>query len=202
MNNKRKNIIILGCQRSGKTTLTNLLCKKDNSYSIISGDCLLFAFENSMPETGLKVSSSIESKSPRFVDFLSYYLTGFKRSYKGQNYIIESCQILPKDLKKNPFFNDAEVICLGFPNATVDEIFHNIRLADSKPTNAYTKNLSDDALKQRIHEWINYSKYLEKACKRNNIPFFETDKNRDEVLNNIVKTFQSPIHSSPDFEEK
>ena len=157
-----------------------------------------------MPETGLNVSTSIESKSPKFVKFISHYLTGFKRSYKGQNYIIESCQILPKDLRENPFFNDAEVICLGFPNATIDEIFTNIRNADKKPTNSYTQNLPDDILKQRIHEWIKYSQYLEKACKRNNIPFYETDKNRDEVLQSLVEKLTTPIlkDESSIFEEK
>lgn len=190
MKSNSDNIIILGCQRAGKTTLTKMLCEKSN-YSIFSGDALVYALENSMPELNIRLSTKIPEKSKRFVPFLAAYFKSFKRNYPNQKYIIEACQILPKDLLAEPFFNGCNIICLGYPNATVDEIFNNIRQNDPLIRNPYSAQLSDEALIARIKTWISYSQILQQQSKELNIKFFETNNNRFDILNKISRDIQN-----------
>ena len=188
MSNINKDIIIIGCQRSGKTTLTNKLMKNDSSYHNISLDSLTMAIKKTMPELGVKEHSKIRLVSKRIVPFLSIYLEYYKRNYPDKKYIIEGLQINPDHLMSEPFFNNAKVICLGFPTATIDEIFYNIRREDEKLSYSYTRELPDDELKERISFYIRYSRFLQSKCAEYNIPFYETNKNREQVLNSIFKT--------------
>ena len=186
MNTYNKNLIILGCQRSGKTTLSNMLYQKNNNYHIISTDALVHAFEMSLPNLNINRNSNISEKSQLFAPFIAAYLHSFKRNYPNQNYIIESCQLFPKHILEEPYFKNDKIICLGYPNATPEEIFQNIRSSDISLRNPYTKQMSDKELKKIIPIWIRYSQFLEKASTRNHIPFYETNKNRNQILNKIV----------------
>lgn len=190
MKSNSDNIIILGCQRAGKTTLTKKLCEK-SKYTIFSVDALVYALENSMPETNIQLSTPIPEKSKRFVPFLASYFKSFKRNYPNEKYIIESCQILPNDLLSEPFFKGYNIVCLGYPHATIDEIFNNIRKSDQFIKNPYSAQLSDELLTSRIKTWISYSQILEEQCKKLNINFFETNINRNNVLNNIVDCIEN-----------
>lgn len=138
----KKDIIIIGCPRSGKTTLTNIIMENDSTYYNISLDSLVIAMKTTMLEIGIN----------------------------------------------EKFFNDAQVICLGFPNATLDEILHNIRGADNDLLFSYTKKMDNDELKERISFSLKYSRYLQERCKKYGIPFFETEKDRKTTLYNIFNT--------------
>lgn len=118
MSSNNKNIIILGCQRSGKTTLTKLLTKNSN-YNIFPIDSLVFAFEKGMPEIGINSSTYITEKSKQFAPFLDSYFKAFSINYPKQKYIIEGCQLLPEDVICQPHLAKSHIICLGYPNATI-----------------------------------------------------------------------------------
>ena len=139
MNTKKEDIIIIGCPRAGKTTLTNMLMKNDNSYHNISLDSLTMAIKKSMPESEIKEDNKLKMISKRIVPFLVTYLHCYKRDYPDKKYLIEGIQINPDHLMNQPFFNDAKVICLWFPNAKIDEIFNNIRREDEQLPFSYTK---------------------------------------------------------------
>lgn len=189
MNNQNnENIIIIGCPRSGKTTLANMLMKNDSSYHNISLDSLTMAIKRTMPETGIKENSKLKIISEKIVPFIANYLHCYKCDYPDKKYLIEGLQINPDHLMKESFFNDATVICLGFPNAKIDEIFNNIRKEDEKLSFSYTKKMSDNELKERISFYIRYSRFLQSKCNEYKIPFYETDKNREQILKEIFKT--------------
>lgn len=200
MNTKKEDIIIIGCPRSGKTTLTNMLMKNDNSYHNISLDSLTMAIKKSMPESGIKEDSKLKIISKRIVPFLATYLHCYKCDYPDKKYLIEGIQINPDHLMNEPFFNDAKVICLGFPNAKIDEIFNNIRREDEQLPFSYTKKMSDDELKERISFYIRYSRFLQSKCDEYNIPFYETNKNREQILNTIFKTLVKSNQISDEIE--
>ena len=102
--------------------------------------------------------------------------------------MIEGVQINPQHIINEPFFKNFKIICLGYPNATIDEIFNNIRKEDEKLQFSYTKKISDSKLREMIAFYIRYSVFLQKKCNEQNIPFYETNKNRETVLNGIYNT--------------
>lgn len=179
------NIIILGCQRSGKTTLTQILSSKED-YHIISVDALIYAFQNAIPQLNINRYSNMQEKSKILSPFLASYCESFLRNYPEKKFIIESCQLFPLDIMRHKLFNNCTIICLGYPNADTQEIFNAIRSNDSNYKNAYTKQLEDAELTDLIISWINYSKLLQKQCKNLNIKFYETNTNRTVLFNNIV----------------
>ena len=187
MNNTNKDMIIIGCSRSGKTTLANMIMEKNSCYHNISLDGLTMAFKKTMPELGIKPDSKLRFISKKIIPFLVAYLDYYKCNYPNKKYLIEGLQINPDHLMEESFFHNATVICLGFPNAKVNEIFDNIRREDEKLLFSYTKKIPDDELKERILFCIKYSKFLQEKCKEYGIPFYETNHNRNLVLNRICK---------------
>ena len=184
----KKDIIIIGCPRSGKTTLTNIIMENDSTYYNISLDSLVIAMKTTMLEIGINERSKVREISKKLVPFVVAYLRNYRRNYPGKKYIIEGFQLTPEDIINEKFFNDAQVICLGFPNATLDEILHNIRGADNDLLFSYTKKMDNDELKERISFSLKYSRYLQERCKKYGIPFFETEKDRKTTLYNIFNT--------------
>ena len=183
---KKNDIIILGCQRAGKTTLSNMLLKKCPNYNIFPGDALLRAFESTLPDLNITLRAPIKEKSRIFAPFISSYINSLKKNYPDQNYIVECCQMFPKDVIKEKSFQSAKIIVLGYPNASVDEIIDNIRNADLELTNSRTRLISDEVLRKSIENWILYSKFLQKQAKEYSLPFYETNDNWNVLLNQIV----------------
>ena len=85
------------------------------------------------------------------------------------------------------------VVCLGYPNANEKDLFEKIRQNDTSHDN--TVNVTDEHLKRLIHESKISSQFLEKQCQKWDIPFFETDKNRVEALNQVMKYIRKAIYN-------
>ncbi len=185
MQGNAKNIIILGCQRSGKTTLAKMLASESN-YTLFSADSLIYAFDRNIPNNTINSKVAIVDKSYLLTHFIEDYFLSFTRNYKSQKFLIDSCQLLPKDVMNSKLLSRSTIICLGYPDATVDELFLRIREVD-KNSNAYTESLSDSELVKSIQSWIKYSKMLQYDCKKLEIPFYSTNIDRDNVLENLAK---------------
>lgn len=185
MDNTKKDIVIIGCPRSGKTTLTNIIMEHDSTYHNISLDSLVIALKNTMPEVSINDKSRVREISQKLVPFISTYLQNYRRNYPKKKYIIDGFQLLPDDIVKNNFFDNTQIICLGFPNANIDEILNNVREEDKKLSFSYTQKMSDNELRERISFSLKYSRYLQEKCKEYEIPFFETEVNRNKTLYDI-----------------
>lgn len=123
-------IIILECPRSGKTTLTNMIIKKEQDYQVISLDSLMIAIKQIFLELEINNKSKISEISKKIIPFLSIYLKNFKSNYPKSKIIIEEFQILLEDIMENPDFNKSTIIGLGFTDMSKDEIYNNIRNED------------------------------------------------------------------------
>lgn len=179
-------IIILECPRSGKTTLTNMIIKKEQDYQVISLDSLMIAIKQIFLELEINNKSKISEISKKIIPFLSIYLKNFKSNYPKSKIIIEEFQILLEDIMENPDFNKSTIIGLGFTDISKDEIYDNIRKEDRNLINSYTKKMDDNVLKSRITFSTRYSYHLNGICKKYNIPFFDTGINRSQKLNEII----------------
>jgi adenylate kinase family enzyme len=68
----RKNILILGPSRAGKTTLTKKLNEALN-YSIVCFDSIIYAFEQSFPQLEICFGERAQNTAANLADFLTHY---------------------------------------------------------------------------------------------------------------------------------
>lgn len=72
------------------------------------------------------------------------------------------------------------------------DMFKKIRYFDGLSIKkTYTSEMSDDDLIQKIKVCISYSKLLQEQSKKFHIDFFETNMDREKVLNSIVNSIQN-----------
>ena len=99
----RKNIIILGCHRAGKTTLTRMLMKDNDNYYHVSLDAFTLAIRKNLPEVGfaeLLNQNDFGEVSQKLVSFMMVYLNWYKNNFKSDLssisvYCFEFFQIFP-----------------------------------------------------------------------------------------------------------
>ena len=53
--------------------------------------------------------------------------------------------------------------------------------------NSYTRQMTDERLRDLIVDHIEYSKVLKRQCEESGIKFFDTSFNRDVVLNEVME---------------
>ena len=85
------------------------------------------------------------------------------------------------------FGDKFEIVVLGYPRLTPQEVLSNVRKYEGKFD--YTRALTDEELLKTISRHVEYSKNFEAECKKLGLAFFDTSYNRDEVLNGIIKKF-------------
>ncbi|MCI8469909.1 MAG: hypothetical protein HFJ35_00070 [Clostridia bacterium] len=187
-----KNVIIFGCPRAGKTTSAKRL-NEELKFSIISIDSIVTAFERIFPEMNIKHGGDIIEKAKKFAPFLYEYIERAIWEYTDRNFVLEGWHNLPDYFM--PLINQENyvVICLGYPNADEKDLFNKIRKNDTEHDN--TVNVTDEHLKNLIHESKISSELLKEQCQKWEIPFFETDKNREQVLNKVVKYIKKAIYN-------
>ena len=79
-NRIKKNIVIYGTSRSGKTTLANII-KGEMRYSVISTDNIVSAFQNGMPE--LEITH--HNRDGKSVKNLQNFLEAYMHSLNGRD---------------------------------------------------------------------------------------------------------------------
>lgn len=177
-----KNIILLGCARSGKTTLAKLIHEKYN-YSIISIDSMVSAFKYALPEVGI-TNKNTPNKFEILPNFVYNYIKKFMHEYPNENFILEGWHVFPKNIYKLVKEIDIDIICLGYTNISSKEMLNFIR--ENEKEYDYTKNMSDEDLLDLINNHIEYSKTLKKQCSEINIPFFDISYNKEQVTKKII----------------
>ena len=186
------NLIIIGNSRSGKTMLARQICTTLTGYSIISIDCLVMTFKKTFPDLNIDYYGKDESL---FTKFVEEYFSNCIYKGGGVNYIFEGSvppEAVIKRLNSNP---NNKVIFLGKPNISPQEFFDEIRKYEKDlPTGGWTKNLDDETLFSWCSDWIKKAKKHQIFCKKNNISFFDTSYNQEEVLNFIVKILSNTEH--------
>lgn len=174
-----KNIILIGASRSGKSTLTKLLNEKLNTM-IIRTDLLRLAFRDAIYKNNTIKTSTIK-ENPDYKSFvLNYYK--YANMYEPDYIkVVDTVDFNPKDCNA---FDNAIIICLGYPNITKEEAIANWKKYDTE--NDWTKNKNDEELLKHAEKEIKNSKILENECKKYNIKFIDTSSNRDKKLNELL----------------
>ena len=122
-----KNIIIMGIGRAGKTTLSNMIKDKYNSYSLLHSDSLKWALIRAKGKEEYYRGNINKQKefehSEYFQKILLELFNSLIRNDKKQyGYILESGQLHPRLVNEMVDFKNTIVICLGLGNSSIDDM--------------------------------------------------------------------------------
>ena len=190
----RKNILILGPSRAGKTTLTKKLNEVLN-YSIVCFDSIIYAFEQSFPQLGICSGDGAENTAANLADFLIHYFdmlshrskekNGVKFAAEGGYFDFEKIMLAMNNYE---MIKDFLFIGLVYNNKTPDELFDDIRKNDTEGDWSY--NCDDDTLKKCANIFIEDSKLMYDKFQKHNFMIYDVSDNREQILNKIVNDIQ------------
>jgi hypothetical protein len=182
----KKNILIIGPSRCGKTTLSRKFNKK-LGYSIVNLDDIICGFEKAFPQLGIRHDYNDKKVATKFAPFLIQYLKELSEGpnfYNDNKYVIEGVSI---DFEKIMPIIDKEkyyIIGLTYNDITSDELFENVKKYDTEDD--WTYYCSDEELKENINYFIESNKYFANKFKEYGIESYDVSKNREEKLSEIV----------------
>lgn len=182
----KKNIIILGPGRSGKTSLANLICKK-MGYNIVKVDDLVCAFERVYPSTNISHSIDRQIASKAFYPFLQELLIEYNRSHNVKNnlnYVIEGTYIDLESLVSHPKLDNFIVLGLHYSSLTEEEIFDNIRKYELPQD--WTYHLTDEQVRAKVKKLKKENDEYKQLFDLYGIVNYDTSDNRNAVFNEIM----------------
>ena len=110
---------------------------------------------------------------------------------KEKEYIIfDVPYIYPKDISKIKD-KDVLIIFFGYDSITGNELYENIRKYENNYD--WTKKIEDHELRKKCHENVIFSKMLKKECEKYKILYFDTSKNRKEVLERVFNYIRKEV---------
>ncbi len=185
-----KNILIMGIGRAGKTTLSNMLKDKVNSYNLIHSDSLKWAMIRAKNEEAFyRENVDIQKEFEHGEYFQRTLLELFKLSIsKDKNvygHILESGQLHPKIVKEMIDFDNTVVVCLGLGNLAIEDIIDLCIEHDTEES--WTYGLSREYLRKHAKDWYEANEMLKVECPKYGIKYYDTSKNRVETLNTIME---------------
>lgn len=189
-----KNILIMGIGRSGKTTLSNMIKDKWNSYNLLHSDSLKWAIIRAEgKEDYYRKNVDIQKKYEHGEFFqrtlLELYNSLIKSDKKEYGYILESGQLHPKIVKEMINFNNTTVICLGLGESSIDDMINQCLKYDTKES--WTYGLPREYIVTHAEYWYNCNEMLKNECPKYGIQYIDTSKDRQKVLNNILENLSN-----------
>jgi hypothetical protein len=166
----RKNLIIAGVPRSGKSILSRRLSRALGA-SHIPIDSLVSSFQEVHPEIG--ISHSLERHEEiceRFRPFLAAYFRHLE--YEAIPLIIDVWQLRPGDAVAIAPKSKYEILYLGYPSACVDEKCGQIRAAAGPED--WTEDMDEPALRSLIEGYIAWGNIIQEECERLSLRFVDT----------------------------
>lgn len=189
-----RNIIIIGTPRSGKTTLTNKILSK-YGYTLIDADAIR---EVIMEEEGIhdiatcaKRNSEIEEKSQRISREL---FQSMKKDLEKGNIgiILDDTRLSIEQCEEMYGQEDNLIYCLGTAKTTPNEMFRKIRENDTYYE--WSHYFPDYMIMDLCENAIRESKENRVKCQtRENIKYWDTSQDREQVLQEIMKEIEEKI---------
>ncbi len=184
-----KNILIMGISRAGKTTLSEMLKDKYNSYNLIHSDSLKWAMiraEDKEKYYRINVEKQKEFEHSKYFQktLLEFFNSSISKDKNHYGYILESGQLEPKIVKEMIDFENTIIVCLGLGNLNLDEMVELCIEHDIEKD--WTFGLSREYLKKHAIDWYSANEMLKKECPKYGIKYYDTSENREQVLNEIM----------------
>lgn len=185
-----KNIIILGRPRAGKSTLANMIADKYN-YQIIRTDTIRNTFRDVLPELNIRPSTAIDSKE--FQLFCKTYLEkNIKQERNKYGYVMEGCEMHVKDCKELYDNENNLIYCLAQVDITPEEMAKNMKNNDTDKD--WTYEMNEKERLEYCASSIEKAKVMQEECSKYGLKFYDTAKNREDVLNEIMEDIEKNIN--------
>lgn len=175
---KFKYIIIAGASRGGKTTICKALSKKTH-YCHIPLDPIVRSFQNNFPKIGITHADNIINVSKKLAPFLN----GIIEDSPEEPLLLDTFHLVPQDYIKFINTKKCAIFFVGYPDISPHEKLKEMRTFDNREEN---KILTDTELLKKIEEHISQSIYLEKECKKYDLPFINTSYKRKQVIQHSI----------------
>lgn len=176
-----KNIFIIGVPRSGKSTLSRLIKEKYPVYNQISFEAIRNGFIETQPELNMDNRNSEGRKTilPKHIVTLAHW----NSEILSNPSLVEGDFISINELHK--LINDKDIIiCLGLGCRSINDIANKIKEKDT--IDDYTDKWTIEDIKKHFYDIEEKDKYNYEYCINNNIRYYDTYENREEVFNNII----------------
>lgn len=167
-----KNIIVVGPPRIGKTTLSKLVVNQISYFNAINVDVIRESIYKSICINMNKEEKKNYVKNI-FPSFLKAMLNQYIKYYNPEMfYIIEGDLLSIEDAIKIKKENDVDIVSIGTPNISENDLFNRIR-TNAKKHGCWTKSLSYLELHKLCVEIIEQSKKEEIISKENNLIYLD-----------------------------
>lgn len=180
----KKNIIIAGAARSGKSTLASLISKK-YGYQHLAMDALIEGFEDLFPEMNIDTHrDSIEHISSKIAPFINALFKSGEYDKFDYGLVIDVCQLLPSDYLK---YVDQELSEIYYLITDCDSAKTRLELLDAFDTEKeYTFHKTPEQRAKICEELVEDCKLFKSECEKHQMLCFDTQRNRNEIFEAIM----------------
>lgn len=184
-----KNIIIIGRPRAGKSTLANMISDKYH-YQIIRTDTIRNTFRDIMPELNIRPNTAIESE--QFQMFCKeFWECNIRQARNKYGYVMEGCETSVKDCKELYDNGNNLIYVLVQIDIKPEEMARNMKEHDM--SNDWSYEMSDEERIEYCVRSIEKAKTIKEECSKYGLKFYDTSKDRDKVLNEIMEDIEKNI---------
>ena len=192
----KNNLIISGVPRAGKSTVAHQLSARFG-YQHISMDTIIAGFERCFPETGVNTYcglSSLETLrliSGKMAPFVRAMLDSGEYDDYTPGMVLDMYQLLPEDYTKHIQGANCQIFYFITSDVTPEERFAIQKQYDTEKD--YTFYKSDEELREGAVYLIEQSQLIKEQCLRYGLPYFETAKNRPQVLTEFLLSVENAL---------
>lgn len=181
----KKHIIIAGVPRAGKSTIAQKISIQ-YGYQHISMDSIIAGIEKTFPETGVDSDANVPQRDN--ITFISLKMAPFIRAmmdsgeYNECDYgmVIDIYQLLPQDYVRYIDSSICDIYYFITSDVSPEERYEILKANDTQKDYTYYK--SEDENKNSCIEIVDVSKMMKEQCELYGIPFYETSRNRENVI--------------------
>ena len=192
----KKNILIIGAARCGKTTLARKL-NQEYGYSVISIDDIVSGLA-AYPELNIHYDGETDITTKNLGPFLEKYFIELSEGanfYGGVKFVIEGTHIdfekLMPLLQSDKYKKKYEIIGLTINEETAEDLYNNMKKYDTEDD--WTYWVKDDVLMADAKYIINKNKIFNEKFKEYGIRSYETSHDREQVLDKIISDLKETI---------
>ena len=192
----KNNLIISGVPRAGKSTVAHQLSARFG-YQHISMDTIIAGFERCFPETGVNTYcglSSLETLrliSGKMAPFVRAMLDSGEYDDYTPGMVLDMYQLLPEDYTKHIQGANCQIFYFITSDVTPKERFAIQKQYDTEKD--YTFYKSDEELREGAVYLVEQSQLIKEQCLRYGLPYFETAKNRPQVLTEFLLSVENAL---------
>ena len=155
-------------------------------------DSIIAGIEKTFPETGVDSDANVPQRDN--ITFISSKMAPFIRAmmdsgeYNECDYgmVIDIYQLLPQDYVRYIEISICDIYYFITSDVSPEERYEILKANDTQKDYTYYK--SEDENKNSCIEIVDVSKMMKEQCELYGIPFYETSRDRENVICSFIKS--------------